>query len=226
MTFSIVGRCERSGMFGVAITTSSICVGARCPHARAGLGAVATQNVTDPSLGPAILDALATGLEAQQALDNVISGKAGLNYRQLTVVDNQGKTASFTGQNILGTNAVSDGQGCFAAGNLLSTIAVPGAMTGKFEQQADKHLADRLLLSLEAGIAAGGEQGDVHSAALLVVDRQSFPLVDLRIDWDDIDPIRVLRRLWHDYQPQMLDYLTRAINPEDAPSYGVPGDDQ
>ena len=56
MTFSIVGRCVNTGMFGVAITTSSICVGARCPHARAGVGAVATQNITDPSLGPRLLD--------------------------------------------------------------------------------------------------------------------------------------------------------------------------
>ena len=225
MTFSIVGRCERSGMFGVAITTSSICVGARCPHARAGVGAVATQNITDPALGPAILDALASGLNAQQALDKVMLGKAHLDYRQLTIVDNQGRTASFTGRNILGTNAVSDDRDCFAAGNLLSSIAVPKAMTDTYRLHEEKHLADRLLISLEAGIAAGGEQGDVHSAALLVVDRQSYPLVDLRVDWDDIDPIQVLRRIWLDYEPQMLDYLTRAVNPGDAPSYGVPGDD-
>lgn len=225
MTFSIVGHCRRTGMFGVAITTSSICVGARCPHARAGVGAVATQNVTDPSLGPSILDAMTAGRNAQEALDQVIAGRDYLDYRQLTVVDNQGNTASFTGGNILGTNAESAGDACYAAGNLLSSIAVPEAMTTAFSTHASEHLAERLLLSLEAGLDAGGEEGDVHSAALLVVDKQSFPLVDLRVDWDDANPAVKLRALWRDYEPQMLDYLTRAINPADAPSYGVPGDE-
>ncbi len=225
MTFSIVGHCRRTGMFGVAITTSSICVGARCPHARAGIGAVATQNITDPSLGPSILDAMTAGRSAQEALDHVIAGRDYLDYRQLTVVDNHGNTASFTGGNILGTNAESSGDACYAAGNLLSSVAVPEAMTAAFSVHASMHLAERLLLSLEAGLDAGGEEGDVHSAALLVVDKQSFPLVDLRVDWSDTCPVVKLRALWRDYEPQMLDYLTRAINPADAPSYGVPGDE-
>ncbi len=225
MTFSIVGRCERTGMFGVAITTSSICVGARCPHVRAGVGAVATQNVTDPSLGPALLDAMESGQDAASALALVIKDRPFLDYRQLTVVDRNGGTASFTGENILGTNAVSEGIDCFAAGNLLSSVNVPVAMTASFGFNASEHLAERLLLALEAGIAAGGEEGDVHSAALLVADTQSFPLVDLRIDWADKDTEIALRNLWQDYEPQMLDYLTRAIDPSAAPSYGVPGDE-
>ncbi len=211
-------------MFGVAITTSSISVGARCPHARAGVGAVSTQNVTDPSLGPAILDALENSLSAQTALEQVIQDRENLDFRQLTIVDNTGQTASFTGSQILGTNAESEGIQCYAAGNLLSTIAVPVAMTEAFAANNNEHLANRLLMSLEAGLDAGGEEGDVHSAALLVVDKQPFPLVDLRVDWDDVNPALTLRRLWQDFEPQMLDYLTRAINPADAPSYGVPGD--
>lgn len=225
MTFSIVGRCGRSGMFGVAITTSSICVGARCPHARAGAGAVATQNVTDPTLGPAILDQLAAGRSAQKALNHVIEGTTNLDYRQLTVVDIKGGTASFTGTNILGTHAESAGKDCYAAGNLLSTEAVPAAMTAEYESNSAEHIAERLLRSLEAGIDAGGEEGDVHSAALLVVHEHPFPLVDLRVDWADADPVVQLRRLWGDYEPQMHDYLTRAIDPAAAPSYGVPGDE-
>ena len=225
MTFSIVGRCQRSGMFGVAITTSSICVGARCPHARAEAGAVATQNVTDPTLGPAILDQLAAGKSAQKALNHVIEGAENLDYRQLTVVDSAGGTASFTGKNILGTHSESAGSDCYAAGNLLSSTSVPNAMTTAFESNSEEHLAERLLRALEAGLNAGGEEGDVHSAALLVVDRQPFPLVDLRVDWDDVKPISRLRGLWQAYEPQMIDYLTRAIDPAAAPSYGVPGDE-
>lgn len=225
MTFSIVGHCAATNMFGVAITTSSICVGARCPHARAGVGAVSTQNITDPRLGPAILDELAAGADATTALSTVTRDRAHLDYRQLTVVDSQGRTASFTGKNILGVNAESAGDHCYAAGNLLATAAVPDAMTATFAAYSRVHLAERLLNALKAGLEAGGEEGDVHSASLLVVDSQPFPLVDLRVDWDDDNPVARLDAIWGDYQTQMLDYLTRAVNPAAAPSYGVPGDE-
>lgn len=224
MTFSIVGRCERTGMFGVAITTSSICVGARCPHARSGAGAVATQNITDPSLGPLLLDELEQGFPAEEALEHITRGRRNLEYRQLTVVDNQGRTASYTGANILGVNAESAGTNCFAAGNLLADVGVPAAMTEAFALNAERQLAERLLLSLEAGLGAGGEEGPVHSAALLVVHQHPFPLVDLRMDWAEDDAIGRLRGLWEAYKPQMVDYLNRAVDPAAAPSYGVPGD--
>ncbi len=225
MTFSIVGRSSRSGSFGVAITTSSICVGARCPHARAGAGAVATQNITDPALGPLLLDELEAGFEAEEALEHITSRRANLDYRQLTVIDNQGRTACFTGANILGVNAESAGENCFAAGNLLADTGVPAAMTEAFALNEEHHLAERLLRSLEAGLAAGGEEGTVHSAALLVVHQHPFPLVDLRVDWHDEDPVGQLRGLWSAYEPQMIDYLNRAVDPAQAPSYGVPGDE-
>lgn len=225
MTFSIVGRSTRSGSFGVAITTSSICVGARCPHARAGAGAVATQNITDPALGPLLLDELEAGFGAEEALEHITSRRANLDYRQLTVVDNQGRTASFTGGNILGVNSVSAGENCLAAGNLLADTGVPAAMTEGFALNEQEHLGERLLRSLEAGLKAGGEEGTVHSAALLVVHQHPFPLVDLRVDWHDSDPVGELRKLWTAYEPQMTDYLNRAVDPAQAPSYGVPGDE-
>ncbi|MGH6927208.1 MAG: DUF1028 domain-containing protein, partial [Dongiaceae bacterium] len=86
------------------------------------------------------------------------------------------------------------------------------------------HLAERLLLALEAGQVAGGEMGAVRSAGLLVVHEQNWPLVDLRVDWDDGNPISTLHRLWERFQPQMIDYVTRALEPTAAPAYGVPGD--
>ncbi|MGI9504400.1 MAG: DUF1028 domain-containing protein, partial [Geminicoccaceae bacterium] len=101
---------------------------------------------------------------------------------------------------------------------------VPDAMTSGFLADQDAHLAERLLSGLEAGAAAGGEEGPVHSAALLVVDRQPFPLVDLRVDWDDTMPIARLPSLWQAYEGQMTDYLDRAIDPAKAPSCGVAGD--
>lgn len=212
-------------MLGVAITTSSICVGARCPHARAGVGAISTQNITDPALAPALLDRLESGMSADQAIGDLMQNMENQEYRQLIAIDNTGNSACYTGEKILGIHAESMGIHCFAAGNLLANNMVPQAMTGMFESLPEVHLGERLMKSLEAGLDKGGELGDVHSAALLLVDRQSFPLVDLRVDWVDVGAVSNLRSLWHAYQPQMQDYLTRALNPADAPSYGVPGDE-
>jgi uncharacterized Ntn-hydrolase superfamily protein len=224
MTYSIAGRCGRTGMFGVALTTSSICVGARCPHARAGAGAVATQNITDPAYGPRILDLLAKGHDADDALARALEGQPYTEFRQITVVDKAGATAVHSGSKVLGKHGVATNRDCVAAGNLLRTVEVPEAMADAFASQGDRHLAERLLRALEAGQQAGGEEGPVRSAALIVVDKLPFPLVDLRCDWDDTNPIAVLRKLWTDYTPQMQAYVDRAVNPSLAPSYGVPGD--
>lgn len=224
MTFSIAGRCARTGMFGVAITTSSISVGSRCPHARAGVGAVATQNITDPHLATLVLNALESGQGAAAAISGVTAQRDFIDYRQLTAIDTAGNTSHFTGKHILGTHGVHEATDCIAAGNLLSSTAVPKAICDGFLANPDAHLAERLLQGIEGGLAAGGEEGDVHSAALLVSSEMPFPLVDLRVDWDDHQPIALLRSLWHAYEPQMLDYLNRAINPAVAPSYGVAGD--
>ena len=224
MTFSIAGRCARSGAFGVAITTSSIAVGARCPHARAGVGAVATQNVTDPNLGPMLLDLMAQGKSARVSIGTLIRDRPHIEFRQLTAVDRSGLSESFSGMHILGTHGVSEQPDCVAAGNLLKNAGLPKVMTDAFAANADQHLAERLLRALEAGLESGGEEGPVHSAALVVHHEQAFPLVSLRVDWDDANPIRVLRRLWEDYRPQMAAYLQRAVDPTQAPSYGVPGD--
>ena len=224
MTFSIAGRCAKSGAFGVAITTSSIAVGARCPHARAGVGAVATQNVTDPNLGPKLLDLMSQGLNARDSIDSIIRNQPFIEFRQLTAVDKNGNSASWSGKNILGTHSVSEQRDCVAAGNLLKSATLPKTMTDAFATHASQHLAERLLRALEAGLESGGEEGPVHSAALIVCHEQAFPLVSLRVDWDDENPVRVLRRLWEDYKPQMGAYLQRAVDPTKAPSYGVPGD--
>lgn len=188
------------------------------------MGAVATQNITDPTFGPRILDLLAKGHDADDALTRAIAGRPHLDFRQITVVDDRGATASYTGNHILGTNSVAVDQGCIAAGNLLRSIAVPAAMTDAFAANRREHLAERLLRALEAGLQAGGEAGPVHSAALLAVDQQPFALVDLRCDGDDDGPVAFLRRLWSDYAPQMEAYRIRALDPTKAPSYGVAGD--
>ena len=224
MTFSVSGYCKKTGMVGVAITTSSICVASRCPWVRAGVGAATTQNITDPSLGNLMLDYLEEGLSVQQTINKVVKEHKFINYRQLALVDSKGNCASHTGSKTLGTNAVSEGDSCIAAGNLLSSREVVQAMTDNFSLNNNIHLAERLLLALQAGVDAGGEEGPVHSAGLKVAHQHSWPLVDLRIDWVEDKPITELVKLWRAYEPQMMDYNSRAIDPVRAPSYGVQGD--
>lgn len=225
MTFSIVGRCPETGQLGIAISSSSIAVGARCPWLRAGVGAVATQNVTLPALGPQILDLLEQQtLEPGEALQRALSANGWSQYRQVTVIDSHGRTALFSGKEALGLYNAVAGEQCVAAGNLLSSESVIQTMVEAFEN-ASGQLADRLLAAMHAAMAAGGEAGPVHSAALKVMGDLTWPIIDLRVDWADNDPIGQLDGLWQAYRPQMQDYLTRALDPTAAPSYGVPGDE-
>ncbi|VVN01925.1 hypothetical protein PS663_03379 [Pseudomonas fluorescens] len=224
MTFSVVARCAETGQLGIAISSSSIAVGARCPWLRPGVGAVASQNITLPSLGPQVLDLLEQGLAPSEALATVIAQDHS-QYRQVTVIDSQGRTAHFSGAQTLGIyNAVS-GEQCVAAGNMLANPGVITAMVAAFKT-ASGHLADRLLAAMHAGVAGGGEAGPVHSAALVIVDDLLWPVVNLRVDWADADPISTLDHLWQAYRGQLQDYIDRAINPQIAPSYAVPGDDR
>lgn len=223
MTFSLVARCARTGQVGMVISSSSPAVAARCVHVRAGVGAVASQNVTDPALGPLVLDRLATGMGAEAALQAITAGRPHIDYRQLLVIDRTGATAIHSGGQVLGVWGEAKGTGCAAGGNLLANPGVPAAMVAGFEA-ATGHLGERLMQALEAGLKAGGEAGPVRSAGLTVADRLTWPLIDLRIDWAD-DPIGMLRAAWEVYAPQMQAYVQRATDPTQAPSYGVPGDE-
>jgi len=223
VTFSIAARCTRTGQFGVAISSSSAAVAARCAHARAGVGAVCSQNVTDPRLGPAALDLMALGASAPAALDLLAASRPTIAYRQLLAVDAEGRGAFFSGADLLGTHAACVGESCAAGGNLLASPGVPAAMIMAFER-ADGELGARLLAALRAGLSAGGEAGPVHSAGLVVVDAVAWPVTDLRVDWDEADPIGRLGTLWALWSPQAAAYVTRALNPAGAPSYGVAGD--
>ena len=224
MTFSISARCPETGMFGIAVSSSSPCVAARCAHARAGVGAVATQNITDPRLGPKGLDLMASGLSAQEALEALKKEASHLEYRQLALVDSAGRTAAFSGAKTLGTNRVATGPGVVAAGNLLSDPGVPAAMVAAFVAGAGQSLGDRLIAAMRAAEGAGGEEGPVHSVGMLLVRREAWPIADLRVDWADEDPIGQIAVLWERWKGEMEAYVARALNPSVAPSYGVPGD--
>ncbi len=223
MTFSIVGRCSRTGMFGMAVSSSSPAVAARCAHARAGIGAVSTQNVTDPSLGPRGLDLMAGGKPAKAAIDEITATTDHIAHRQLIAIDAGGHSATFSGAKTLGLHATAEGKDTAAAGNLLKSEDVPAAMVEAFAANPGHHLGDRLLDAMRGALDAGGEEGPVHSIGMLIVDQVPWPVVDLRIDWTEADPVAGLQTIWNVYKPQIDAYTTRALNPDAAPSYGVPG---
>jgi uncharacterized Ntn-hydrolase superfamily protein len=223
MTFSIAARSADARLFGVAIASSSPAVAARCAHARAGAGAVATQNITDPALGVRVLDALGRGAVALEALHEALAATPFGDYRQLLAIGGTGSPAVHSGARALGCVSTALGEHSASAGNLLANSSVPGAMINAFEH-AEGHLGYRLLKALRAGLDAGGEAGPVHSAGLMVVREVSWPIVDLRVDWSDEDPVRKLHTIWEIYAPQIDDYVRRAVDPSFAPSFGVPGD--
>lgn len=224
MTFSLVARCAETGMFGVAVSSSSPAVAARCAFTRAGVGAVASQNITDPTLGPFALDLMQGGMSASEAISGVRDQGSYTEYRQVLAIDSQGRTAIHSGGNVLGTWAEAVGRDVIAAGNLLGKPGIPQAIVNGFEV-ATGHLGDRLIAAMRAGLAAGGEEGPVHSAGMQIADQVAWPYVDLRCDWTETCPIETVAAAWDVYKPQAGDYVKRALDPTQAPSYGVPGDE-
>ncbi|WP_293761952.1 DUF1028 domain-containing protein [uncultured Aquitalea sp.] len=222
MTFSIAARCPKTGMLGVAAASSSIAVASRCCHARAGVGAVMSQNVTNPALGALALDLMEAGLRGDALLVALAREEPHLAWRQLVLVPAEGDIATYSGERALGLYAAAQGRDCAAAGNILNSESIPGRMVSAFENSSG-HLVDRLLLAMQAAVDAGGETGPIHAAGLKLVDALSWPVADLRVDWTDGAPIEELSRLWWRYRPQMQDYVTRAQAPDSAPAFAVPG---
>jgi uncharacterized Ntn-hydrolase superfamily protein len=216
MTFSLIARCARTGQFGAAVTTSSIAVGSRVPFCAAGVGAVLTQHRTDPGLGPLGLMLLRSGCSAGETMAALVASTPHHCWRQLAVIDAAGYTAHFHGAKVKPERNAAHGPDVVAVGNILVSDQVPAAMVAGFLAAPDAPLAERLLLGLEAGEAAGGEHGAVTSASLLVVWREDFPYVDLRIDKHEA-PLPALRALWTEYAPLAEGFLQRALDPGDAP---------
>jgi|TARA_B110000908_G_scaffold172515_1_gene240451 uncharacterized Ntn-hydrolase superfamily protein len=224
MTFSLVARCAKTGMFGIAISSSSPAVAARCVYTRAGVGAVASQNITDPRLGTLALDLMAGGTAAPEAIARVREQGAFIDYRQVLAIDANGQTAIHSGAQSLGIWTDAAGKDVISAGNLLANADVPQAIVDGFEQSTG-HLGDRLIAAMRAGLAAGGEAGPIHSAGMQICDKVAWPVADLRCDWSEGCPIEAVATAWDVYKPQLEDYVQRALNPSVAPSYGVPGNE-
>ncbi|MGJ9411184.1 DUF1028 domain-containing protein [Aeromicrobium sp. CF4.19] len=222
MTFSVLAS-DDTGAVGMAVTSSSPAVAARCTHLRPGVGGAASQNVTDPRLGTALLDALQAGHTAESALEHVVEGQEHVEHRQLSVLALDGSGAAHSGAETLGVHHHRVGTRVVAAGNLLADPGVVDAVVDAFEGSTGE-LEVRLLTALRAGLDAGGEAGPLHSAGLAVVRDVEWRESDLRVDWSD-EPITELQRLLTLWLPQRDDYVARGLDPRSAPSYGVPGDE-
>ncbi|QUH03999.1 DUF1028 domain-containing protein [Saccharopolyspora erythraea] len=224
MTFSIVARDTSGGTirFGVAASSSSPAVAARVAHLRPGVGAAASQNITDPRLGGRLLDRLAEHGDAERALAGVTADADDIEYRQLTVLGPTGPGLAYSGPRTLGKHGAATADGVVAAGNMLAGDHIPQAIVDAFTS-ATGELEQRLVAALQAGLAAGGEEGPVHSAGIVAVSDVDWPVTDLRVDWAD-DPLDRLAGLLDVWLPQRDDYVTRGLDPSSAPSYGVPGD--
>ena len=212
MTFSLAGRCARTGAVGAVIASASMAVAARCVAVRAGVGVVCSQSTTDPRLRDALLEAMASGLAAVDAMATVTGRAPDIAYRQLAAVDAHGGSASYSGDLALGEATDISAADAAAAGNLLADRDVPAAMLAAFADPAGDHLGDRLLAALAAGLAAGGEVSPVRSAGLVIAESVPWPVTDLRVDWHD-DPVGQLAGLWRRWQPQAESYVGRALRP-------------
>jgi uncharacterized Ntn-hydrolase superfamily protein len=199
MTFSIVARDEQTGQLGVAVQTHWFAVGAICPWAEAGVGAVATQSMVEVSYGPKNLDLLRAGKTALEALESLIAEDKDQGLRQVAVVDAQGRIAVHTGDHCIQAAGHRSGNGFSVQANMMKNDSIWPAME-KAYLAAKGDLASRMLATLIAAQAAGGDIRGKQSAAMLVTkgEKSDEPwrnvLVNLRVD-DHPEPLKELERL-------------------------------
>lgn len=203
MTWSIVAR-DADGALGVAVASRFFAVGALCPHAKSGVGALATQALVNPGYGARGLDLLAQGLGAADAVALLVAGDEGREHRQLHLVDRRGAVAAHTGSACIGWCDHRIHDGFSVAGNMLAGPQVLDETARAYEAHAGAPFAERLLAAMAAGEAAGGDKRGKQAAALLIHTTETYAFLDLRVD-DHPEPIAELSRLYDKslerYQP-------------------------
>jgi len=212
-TFSVIARCARTGRLGVGIATHAIAVGARCPHVRPHVGAVATQAHTDPRLGHLAIRLLAQGFSAAKTLAEVVESDSYIPHRQLGVVDRDGGAAAYTGSANTAWAGHLTAPGVVAMGNALTNDRVVPQMLAAFQHADGEDLDERLLRAIEAGRDAGGQPNGQRSSGLLVYADDPYAWVDLRVD-AHAEPIGELRRLYDVYKPLREFFQVRAARPD------------
>lgn len=205
-TFSIAGRCPRTGQLGVAVSTADVGAGRLVTWARAGVGAVAMQSWPNLYAAADVLDRLEAGMDAQAALDAVLAGDPARDQRQVGVVDAAGGCAAWSGAECTDWYGHMTGDGFSAQGNMLVGEETVSELARVFAASEGETLAERLLRALEAGQAAGGDRRGRQCSALYVVAREAFPLWDLRVD-EHPEPVAELRRVYEIASYQLLPFI-------------------
>jgi len=216
-TFSLVGRCERTGMLGIAIATSEMAVGSRCIHVAPGVGAIVTQASTNPRLGHLGLNLLRARHSAPRVLEEIAASDQFVERRQLGCLDVSGLAAARTGADNKPWAGHRVDRNVVVAANMVAGPQVADAMLGAFQKSPERPLWERLLTSLEAGKAAGGQPNGETSSGLFVVDREPYAMVDLRVDLHP-EPVAELRRLADAYFPLVDYYNLRPRDPNVPPA--------
>ncbi|MBB4105963.1 putative Ntn-hydrolase superfamily protein [Rhizobium borbori] len=200
-------------MFGMAMGSSGVAAGNRCPWVRAGVGGIATQHRTDTRAGPLGLDLLSKGCSANETVRILAESNDFPGERQFAAVDVHGRVAFYSGPEINNINGGYTGDQCVATGNFIANEGVPKAMVEAYEAAKGLGFAERLLAGVDAGLAAGGETKAIGAASLTIADKEAWPLVDLRVDWQD-SPLTELRRLWVFFKPFQQVFVDQVIHPE------------
>jgi uncharacterized Ntn-hydrolase superfamily protein len=200
MTFSIVGYDPKAKEWGIAVQSKFLGVGAVVPFAKANVGAVATQSMANTAFGPDGLELMAKGYSADEALEALLKEDLDREMRQVGLVDQSGRAATFTGKECYEWAGGITGPNYAAQGNILVGEDTVQAMGKTFEQTTGS-LANRLLSALDAGQQAGGDRRGKQSAALLIVREKggyggyNDRAIDLRVD-DHPEPIQELKRIY------------------------------
>jgi len=210
MTLSILARDPATGALGAAAATGNLAVGAWVLRAAAGVGAVATQGLSPSTLwGDEALRRLRDGSGARETVDALTGGDAGRARRQLAVLDHTGAAAAWTGDANLDAKGDRTGPGYVITGNWLASAQVLTDMDHAFTSTAEDArttFAERLMATLEAGIAAGSDQRGTCSTALRVVSPAS-PQLDLRVDFDEAPLPRLSALYARATSPAYLDWV-------------------
>lgn len=207
MTFSIVARCKKTGMLGMAVSTARPAVGGLAVYVKARVGAIATQAAVNPYFGINGLDYLEQGLSAEEVMEKVKSEDPEFERRQLAIVDNEGRTAGYTGTDTVTFADHYFGDEFVIAGNMLVGEEVIKTMVETYENSEIDYLPLKLLATIKAGQAAGGDKRGRQSAALKVVDTQSYPIVDIRSDENQEDPVADLERVYKAAEINLFPYI-------------------
>lgn len=208
MTFSLIARCPDTGQFGIAAATAVPAVGKLLTHAVAGVGAVATQAKLNPYIGIDGVSLLKNGRSAREVLEILRDGDPCAEDRQFAVIDREGKTAAFTGRECLQWAGHQEHQGFSVQGNRLTGDEVLDKVAECYRTSVGKPFDERLMEALEAGDSVGGDRKGERSATIYIVEKEEYPLWDIRVDAHP-DPFSELRRLHDIFAKKLIPAIRR-----------------